>query len=111
VAERDALAAELEAARKALRLQVTGYRAEDVQAAEANLRAAEAAVAAAATDLADTVLSAPSAGTVLSRVREPGAMIAAGSTVLVVSLDIRSGCGPMCPRPGSGWFTPGWPWR
>jgi HlyD family secretion protein len=87
VAERDALAAELEAARKALRLQVTGYRAEDVQAAEANLRAAEAAVAAAATDLADTVLSAPSAGTVLSRVREPGAMIAAGSTVLVVSLD------------------------
>jgi len=86
VASRDALLAELQSARKGLQLQASGFRAEEVLGAEAALRSAEASVAAAMTDLADTEIIAPSDGTVLSRVREPGAMAAAGANVLVVSL-------------------------
>ncbi len=86
VAQRDALLAQLQSARKGFQLQSSGYRAEEVQGAAAGLRAAEAAVAAAMTDLADTEIIAPADGRVLSRVREPGAMAQAGATVLVVSL-------------------------
>ncbi|MDR1109135.1 MAG: efflux RND transporter periplasmic adaptor subunit [Deltaproteobacteria bacterium] len=39
------------------------------------------------TDLADSVLVSPSGGTVLTRVCEPGAIVAAGQTVYSVSLD------------------------
>ena len=84
---RDALAAELQKARKALQLQITGYRVEDIAAAEASLRSAAASVDKAGTDLEDARIICPSNGRVLSRVREPGAMAAAGTTVLVVSLD------------------------
>lgn len=87
VAQRDALLAQLQSARKGFQLQSSGYRAEDVQGAAAGLRAAEAAMAAAMTDLADTEIIAPAGGRVLSRVREPGAMAQAGATVLVVSLE------------------------
>lgn len=107
LAARDALAAELDAARKALRLQVTGFRTEDVQAAEATLRAAEAAVAAARTDLADTALVAPAQGTVLSRVREPGAMVGAGAVVLVLSLDRPVWVRAYVPEPQLGLIQPG----
>jgi len=86
VASRDALLAQLQSARKGLQLQASGFRAEEVLGAEAALRSTEASVAAAMTDLADTEIIAPSDGTVLSRVREPGAMAAAGANVLVVSL-------------------------
>ena len=84
---RDALTAELQKARKALELQVSGYRAEDVAAAEGSYQAAQASVDKAQTDLADTRIVCPSEGRVLSRVREPGAMAEAGATLLVVSLD------------------------
>ncbi|WP_428561629.1 MAG: secretion protein HlyD [Solidesulfovibrio sp. DCME] len=84
---RDALRAEREKARKALALQLAGFRAEDVAAAEASYRSAQASADLAATDLADTRLVCPSDGRVLSRVREPGAVVAAGTTVLSVSLD------------------------
>mgnify|MGYP001337994834 CR=1 FL=1 len=87
VASRDALKAQLQNARKGLQLQTSGFRAEDKEAVAASLRSAEAAVAAATTDLNDTKLYAPSDGTVLSRVREPGAMAEAGANVLVLSLD------------------------
>jgi HlyD family secretion protein len=86
VAARDALHAQLQNVRKGLQLQNAGFRTEDIQAAAASLRSAEAAVAAAETDLADARLVAPADGTVLSRVREPGSMAEAGANILVVSL-------------------------
>ncbi len=85
-ASRDALSAQLQSAQKEFELQTTGFRSEDILASEASLRAAEAAVNAALTDLADTEIIAPSDGTVLSRVREPGSMAASGATVLTVAL-------------------------
>jgi HlyD family secretion protein len=102
VASRDALLAQLQSARKGLQLQASGFRAEEVLGAEAALRSAEASVAAAMTDLADTEILAPSDGTVLSRVREPGAMAAAGATVLVVSLNRPVWVRAYVPEPSLG---------
>ena len=70
--------------------------------AEASLRAAEASVAAAMTDLADTEIIAPSDGQVLSRVREPGAMAAAGANVLVLSLNKPVWVRAYVPEPSLG---------
>lgn len=109
VASRDALLAQLQSARKGLQLQASGFRAEEVLGAEAALRAAEASVAAAMTDLADTEIIAPSDGTVLSRVREPGAMAAAGATVLVVSLNKPVWVRAYVPEPSLGKVRLGMP--
>jgi HlyD family secretion protein len=86
-ASSDALAAQLQSARQAFELEHKGYRIEDIQSADASLRSAEASMDMATNDMADTELITPSDGTVLSRVREPGAMAASGTTILVVSLD------------------------
>lgn len=102
VASRDALLAQLQSARKGLQLQASGFRSEEVLGAEAALRSAEASMAAAMTDLADTEIIAPSDGTVLSRVREPGAMASAGATVLVVSLNKPVWVRAYVPEPSLG---------
>jgi HlyD family secretion protein len=87
VADRDRAAAQLAEARQALSLAQAGTRQEDISAAEAQLRAAEASRRGVRTDLADTRLVAKSAGTVVTRAREPGAIVQPGETVLTLSLD------------------------
>lgn len=88
----DALAAHREAearlnsARQALHLIRSGFRSEDIAIARAQLAEREAALQIALRQLADAELIAPSSGVVLSRVREAGAVVAAGETVFVVSL-------------------------
>jgi HlyD family secretion protein len=74
------------AARESLRLLEEGTRAEDIAAGRANLEAAQARLAQARTALADTQLLAPSGGVVLSRVREPGAIVSPAEIVYVLSL-------------------------
>lgn len=86
-ATRDQTAASVKAARAALSQATEGFRSEDIAAGEAQLAAAQAARAQAATALADTNLLAPSAGTVIARVREPGSMVASQNTVYSLSLD------------------------
>lgn len=85
-ARRDEAAAALESAREALALAQEGFRAEDIAAAEADRAAAEAQRSIAETQLQDTKLVAPSAGTLIARLREPGAMLAAGAPVYSLSL-------------------------
>lgn len=77
----------VKAAQAALSQAVEGYRREDIAAGAARLAAAQAARDQAATALADTELLAPSDGTVISRVREPGSMVVSQSTVYNLSLD------------------------
>lgn len=84
---RDRAAAGLGAARAALSQATEGFRSEDIAAAQARLAAAQATRAQAATALADTELLAPSDGTVIARVREPGSMLGSQSTVYSLSLD------------------------
>lgn len=84
---RDQAAAGVEAAKAALSQAAEGFRKEDIAAAEARLAAAQAAAAQATTALADTELMAPSSGTVIARVREPGSMVGSQSAVYSLSLD------------------------
>jgi HlyD family secretion protein len=85
-ARRDETAARLAAAREALALAEEGFRAEDIAAARADLAAAVALREQAQTQLDDTELLAPSAGTLIARVREPGSMLAQGMAVYSLSL-------------------------
>jgi HlyD family secretion protein len=86
LAQRDGASARLAAAREALALAVEGARAEDIAAAEAALAGAMAQRDQAATQLHDTELTAPANGVILTRVREPGAIVGAGVPVYTLSL-------------------------
>ena len=70
-AELAAANARLAGAQEALSLSRAGSRSEDVAAARAQRAAAVAASNRARTDLSDTALVAPQAGTLLTRAREP----------------------------------------
>lgn len=84
----------LDAARQTLRLSEIGPRVEDIAAAEAQLRAAEASTAIAKDRLDHCRLVAPSDGIILSRNVEPGAVIlpttAAYTLALTSEIWIRS---------------------
>ena len=86
-ATRDMAVARVDFAREALRLLEEGTRREDIAAARATLQAAEANLASAKTAVCDTELVAPADGVVLSRVREPGAIVSPSDVVYVLSLN------------------------
>lgn len=88
-AAQDTSESRVAAAQAALNLLLEGTRKEEIAEARANLAAASARLESAETALADTKLIAPSPGIVLSRVREPGAIVQPGETVYVVSLTER----------------------
>lgn len=79
-------AAQLNSARQALFVMKAGARKEDIAASRAQLASSEAALQIARRQLADAELLAPSDGTILTRVRETGAIVNAGETVFVLSL-------------------------
>ncbi len=85
-ATRDMTVARTQSAADALRLLEEGTRPEDIAAARANLQASESALASAQTSLKDATLSAPADGVILSRVREPGAIVSPSDIVYVLSL-------------------------
>lgn len=78
--------ARLNSANEALELLLEGFREEDIAAARANLQIAEARLAGAMTNLSDTSVHAPTGGILLSRIQEPGAIVAAGEPVYILSL-------------------------
>ncbi|KZC24538.1 secretion protein HlyD [Rhodanobacter thiooxydans] len=85
-AARDQSAANLAAAQASLSLATAGFRREDIDAGQARVAAAEAALTQARTAVADATLVAPSNGIVISRVREPGSMVANSTPVYSLSL-------------------------
>ncbi len=111
LAAREQAVAGVKAARAALSQATEGFRREDIAAAQARLAAAEAARAQAATALADTALHAPSDGTVIARVREPGSMVASQSTVYSLSLDAPVYVRAYVGEPDLGRIAPGTPVR
>ncbi|QPE18618.1 secretion protein HlyD [Providencia rettgeri] len=78
--------AALQAAQDKLNQYQSGFRQEEIAAARGEWLQAEAAVAQAELDLKDTILTAPSSGTILTRAIEPGTIISAGNTVFSVTL-------------------------
>lgn len=107
----DQAVARVKAAEAALSQAREGYRREDVAAGEAKLAAVQAARAQAVTALADTDLRAPSDGTVIARVREPGSMVASQSTVYSLSLDAPVYVRAYVGEPDLGRIAPGMPVR
>ncbi len=82
----DAATQQYEAARQAYRLALAGPRVEDIAAARAAYQAAQAAVALARREQADTRLYAPSDGVVENRILEPGDMASPTTPVYTIAL-------------------------
>ncbi|HBR1557543.1 TPA: secretion protein HlyD [Klebsiella quasipneumoniae subsp. quasipneumoniae] len=83
---RDQAQATLKSAQDKLRQYRAGNRPQEIAQAKASLEQAQASLAQAKLDLHDTVLTAPSDGTLMTRAVEPGTMLNAGGTVLTLSL-------------------------
>lgn len=83
---RDQAFATLKSAQDKLSQYRAGNRPQEIAQAKANLEQAQAQLAQSTLDLQDTVLTAPSDGTLLTRAVEPGSMLTAGSTVMTLSL-------------------------
>jgi HlyD family secretion protein len=105
--ELDSAQAGLAQARASLAEAVAGPRAEDIAAARANLRAAEAAQQLAATQLANTVLQAPADGLVVTRVVEPGSVVLPGSAVYSMAVGGEVWVRSFAPEPLLGRVAPG----
>jgi HlyD family secretion protein len=84
--QRNAAAARLEAAKQALLEGIHGPIKEEIQAARASEKAANAAKAQSATQLSYVQIMAPSDGIVQTRVREPGSIVAPGDPVYTIAL-------------------------
>ena len=83
-ARQGAAIAQRDAAAKGLELARIGPRSDDQ--ARSMLAAEQAALALAEQRVADTMLTAPNEGIILTRVREPGAIIGAGETIYTLTL-------------------------
>ncbi len=70
-----------------LRQLESGFRQEEIDASAAAVEQAEAALETAKIRCADTRLTAPSDGVVMTRALEPGTIVQAGATALSISLE------------------------
>ncbi|WP_157217393.1 secretion protein HlyD [Flavisphingomonas formosensis] len=107
VAAYRAAQAQVDAAAQALSLQRVGSRREDIEAAAAQYDNARAQRASATTDLSDAVLVAPADGTLLTRAREPGAIVQPGETVFTLTIDRPVRVRAYVPEPDLGRLSPG----
>lgn len=83
---RDQLRAQLSAAESELHRLRGGFRPEDIKASEAQVDVARSRLDAAYTSLDDTEIHAPDDGTILTRIAEPGSIVAAGQPVYSMML-------------------------
>lgn len=86
LAQKQEAAAQLKSAQESLSLAIEGFRKEDIQAGKASMEAAKAQLESAIINLKDTEIFSPSEGIVLTRVREPGAIVAPQSIIYTVTL-------------------------
>ena len=99
--------AQVDAAAQALSLQRAGSRSEDIAAGVARLENARAQLAGSVTDLADATLRSPADGTILTRAREPGAIVQAGETVFTLTIDRPARVRAYVSEPDLGRVSPG----
>ena len=90
----------------ALAEAVTGPRAEDIDAARAQLHEAEASLELAQTQLGRTVLKSPTDGIVMTRVIEPGTVVLPNSSVYSVAIAGEVWVRAFVPEPMLGRATP-----
>lgn len=82
---RDALAAGVRAATDRLRKLESGFRGEEIAAAQARLAAADARIAQLEQQIKDTTLVSPAAGVITEKLVEQGELLPAGTPVLVIT--------------------------
>jgi len=85
LARRDDLAGQLESAKQALARSRAGSRDQEIEAARANREAMEARIAQLKQQIADATIVSPTDGLVTERIAEPGELLAAGASILVIS--------------------------
>lgn len=85
-AARDSLRAQLNFVSASLALMREGFRTEDIRQAEAAREVAEARLKYAENSLSDTKLYSPSNGTILTRISEPGTVLATGQPIYALAL-------------------------
>jgi HlyD family secretion protein len=95
--------------RQQLALAVAGPRQEDILAARAQLTADESTLSLIERRVADTVLLAPSSGTILTRVLEPGAVVLPNSTVYALAVTDPVWIRTYVPETALGKVKPGMP--
>jgi HlyD family secretion protein len=83
----DSTAAKLAQTHAAMTEAINDPRVQDIDASKANLRAAEATLELSRTELARTRLIAPTAGTVMTRVIEPGTVVLPAAAVYSIAID------------------------
>ncbi|MCB1061305.1 MAG: secretion protein HlyD [Verrucomicrobiae bacterium] len=103
----DGASARLESANAALALAEEGPRKEDIAIAKAELQTARARVDQAERQLSDAELRAPADGIILTRVEEPGAIVATGATVYALSLKAPVWVRTYISEPDMGRIHPG----
>ncbi len=91
----------------ALNEAVNGPRAEDIAAARANLRADEATVDLAHTQLSHAHLVAPADGTIMTRVIEPGTVVLPAAAVYSMAIDSEVWVRAFAPEPLLARVAPG----
>jgi len=91
----------------ALTEAVNGPREQDIAAARANLRADEATVALAHTQLARVHLIAPADGTIMTRVIEPGTVVLPAAAVYSMAIDSEVWVRAFAPEPLLARVAPG----
>ncbi|MFA6988577.1 MAG: secretion protein HlyD [Candidatus Gastranaerophilaceae bacterium] len=84
--QKKAADAQLKTAKQQLNLALEGFRYEDVLAAKAQVAVAKASLESTKTQLSDTKILAPTDGIILTRIQEPGAIVAEGAPVYTLSL-------------------------
>ena len=94
-------------ARQTLDLARQGFRDEDITIARAQLDGEKATLDLMRLRLADAVLTAPSDGIVMTRVREPGSMTLPGSTVATIALTTPMQVRTWVAEPDLGRAVPG----
>ena len=97
----------LKNALEALSLAEEGFRQEDIDAGRAARETAEAQLQSAKIDLQDTEIHSPSDGIILTRVREPGAIVAPQSIVYSLTLHKPVWIRAYVSEPNLGHLKPG----
>ena len=105
----DAAQKRLTASQKDLALVKLGPRSEEIAAGTAAYSAAEAATAQAQIKLDDTILTAPDSGILLSRVKEPGSIVQAGTPIATLALTKPVWVRAYVNEPDLGTVAPGTP--
>lgn len=107
IAAEQAAQANLNYSLEALKVAEAGTRNEDLVAAKAQLDAERAALAQARLNLSEALIRSPSAGIILTRVREAGAIVAAGQPIFSLALISPVWVRTYVPEPDLGRMRPG----